>query len=364
MSHRSTIWLIGILASGVALLGRVSGLYSDLTVRFFGSFEGHSIIPLWLEVVCVILFAFGTAIVGLQVTQTKYRIGLFLAILLQPVSAVAVGHLAGCWVAPFAWLTAILVALLGVVGHRFTSVGKRERLLREVFGKNVSEASLAKLVMLPDAVSAKTSVATILSARYLGENWGEAEQLAAQLREEFAWVELQTGHRLLAVWDMPVSLPTAAESAVAASFKLGENWQAGIASGEIAGGLVSETRQWQMRGGAFEKADALCQANATFGSPILLDLATTDLVRDAIVVRPVDFVVLPATSIGVEVFQPLSRIATASHDVIAARDSFWEAVIYFRQKRFPEALAAFQKSGSDAVVDYYLKRLEKLTSSC
>lgn len=364
MSQRAIIWLIGIVASGLAMLGRFGGLYEDWNVRFLNLPKEMGNFPLWVELVCVGLFAFGTAIVGMQITEAKFRRGLLLAILLQPISAAAVGELAGCWISPFAWLVSIVSAWLGVVAYRLTNAGKRERQIREIFGKYLSRDSLAKLLRDPFAFSAKTAQATILSARYLGNDWSEIEKQANRFRENSAWVELQTGNRLLAVWDMPLSLPAAAENAIEASLGMSDDWQAGVATGEVCGELLAEVQQWQMSGAVFEKADALCQANATFGSHILLDLPTSDTVRESIILRPVEFLILPASELGVEVFQPLALVKNASEEAVQQRDCFWEAVIFFRQKRFSEALAAFHKSGNDAVVQYYLRRLEKLTSSC
>ncbi len=361
MSHRAIIWLIGIFASGLALLGLFGGAFASWNAIWPGN--GAMIFPLWVEAVCAVLFALGTAFVGMQVTAPKYQVGLLLVILLQPLSASAVGQLVGVRVPPFAWLVAIIAAWLGVVAYRFTGVGKRERLLRDIFGKNLSDESLARLRPMPDALSARTVRATVLSARHTGGDWNEVERLAAHLREHSAWVEVQAGNRLLGVWDIPLALPTPAETAVVATLGLGDGWQAGMATGEVSGECISATRQWNMSGAVFEKAGALCLANETFGSRLLLDLPTADLVRDSIVVRPVDFFVLPGADLGVEIFEPLASTARASREILAERDAFWEAVIFFRQRRFSEASSALHKSGNDPVVDYYRRRIEKLTPS-
>ncbi len=363
MTHRAMIWLIGLMASGLALLGRLGGLYQSWDARLLASLHlpvGHGIFPFWVEMLCTVLFAFGTVVIGMEVASSWFRLGLVLVILLQPVSAVAVGALAGTWISPFAWLTTIVAAWLGVVACRFSSVGKRQRLVREVFGKHLSDPAIARLLLQHDALTPKTRPATILSARYLGSEWSRVEETASRLRNTSAWVELQTGNRLLAVWNIPLELGLAAVNAVASTLEMTSNWHVGVATGEVFGELL--TNHWQMRGPCFEKADALCQANTTFGSHVLVDLATADLVRDQIVLRPVDFLTLPASELGVEVFEPLALTKSASPETVAQRDRFWEAVIFFRQKRFAEALAAFQKSGDDAVVRYYLRRLEKPTS--
>jgi len=354
------IWLVGLLASGLAMLARLAGLFAGWDARLL---KGPGEFPLWVELVCAVLFAFGTAMVASQVTAPKFRAGLIAAILLQPASAMAVGALAGVRVSPFTWLVAILTALGGVAAYRFSSAGKRAGLVRDVFGKHLSTEALARLLGQSDAMESRATKATILSARYLGADWAVVEDVAHRLREQSAWVEVQTGNRLLAVWNLPLTVDSPAAGAVEASLDLGDDWQRGVATGEVRGELTSGAEQWQMRGLAFEKSDALCQANNTFGSRVLLDLATADLVRDSIILRPVDFLVLPASEMATEVFEPLAMATEATPEAVARRDRFWEAVIFFRQKRFAEALAAFDKSGKDPVVQYYQKRLEKLTSS-
>lgn len=364
MSQRALVGWISLIASGVALLARFGGLFHSWDANTAAALHvplANAAIPLWLDAICAVLFATGTAIIGVQISASRFRLGLLLATLLQPVSAMAVGALACSWVSPFSWLTAIVSSLLGIAIYHFSDAGKRKLRLQFVFGKNLSESSLTQLKNEPTSFDSKSAEATVLSARFLGKDWSTVEAAAALLREKSAWVELQTGNRLLAVWNIPLPVSDGPVRAVEATLELAADWQIGVATGEVSGQLPASD-QWQMHGTPFEKADALCQANTTFGSHILLDLATADRVRDSFVLRPVDFLKLPAHEMSVEIFEPLASSETASDETVAQRDRFWEAVIFFRQKRFSEALAAFKKSGDDPVVHYYLTRLEKLTS--
>ena len=363
MSQRTLVGWISLIASGLALLVRVGGLLQSWDANTAAALHvplANAAIPFWLDAICAALFATGTAIIGVQVSASRFRFGLLFATLLQPISAMGVGALAGSWVSPFTWQTAIASSLLGITVYHFSDAGKRERRLQLVFGKNLSESSLTQLKNEPASLDSRSVEATVLSARFLGHDWAEVETAAAFLREKSAWVELQTGNRLLAVWNIPLPVTDGPDRPVEATLELAAHWQIGVSTGEVSGRLPASD-QWQMQGTPFEKADALCQANATFGSHILLDLATADRVRDSFVLRPVDFLKLPTHAMKVEIFEPLASSQTASAEIVAQRDRFWEAVIYFRQKRFSEALAAFQKSGDDPVVDYYLTRLEKLS---
>jgi len=60
-----------------------------------------------------------------------------------------------------------------------------------------------------------------------------------------------------------------------------------------------------------------------------------------------------------------SLAASAAADEVARRDSFWTGVVYFRERRWNEAFAEFQKARKsngreDAPLQWYLHRLEPL----
>src|SRR5262249_58923768 len=66
-----------------------------------------------------------------------------------------------------------------------------------------------------------------------------------------------------------------------------------------------------------------------------------------------------------DVAEPLWLAAEATPEHIARRDSFWSAVVLYREKRWVEAYSEFQKArGSeeqeDPPLQFYLRRLEPL----
>ena len=61
-----------------------------------------------------------------------------------------------------------------------------------------------------------------------------------------------------------------------------------------------------------------------------------------------------------EIFEPIALLEAVEEETLEQRYHFWKAIIYFRQNRYSEALEYFQKAGPDPVVDYWLKRLEKV----
>ena len=96
-----------------------------------------------------------------------------------------------------------------------------------------------------------------------------------------------------------------------------------------------------------------------------MDTATFDLVSDAVVARPIDFVSGLNSHDRLEVYEPLWPAAEAAPERVAQRDSFWSGVVLYREQRWAEAYSEFQKArGSDEDDDpplqFYLRRLEPL----
>ena len=96
-----------------------------------------------------------------------------------------------------------------------------------------------------------------------------------------------------------------------------------------------------------------------------MDTSTFDRVSEAVVARPIDFVSGLNSHDRLEVYEPLWLAAEAGPERVARRDSFWSGVVLYREKRWAEAYAEFQKArGSetedDPPLEFYLRRLEPL----
>ncbi|MEO6870723.1 MAG: hypothetical protein ABI233_00715, partial [Chthoniobacterales bacterium] len=66
-----------------------------------------------------------------------------------------------------------------------------------------------------------------------------------------------------------------------------------------------------------------------------------------------------------EVYELLALAAEASESEIACRDSFWKGLVYFRERRWAEAFAEFNRARREEVpqdepLQWYLRRLEPL----
>jgi len=118
-------------------------------------------------------------------------------------------------------------------------------------------------------------------------------------------------------------------------------------------------------GEPLELARRFCAANRFYGSHILIGTRTFDLASNRIVARPIDFLMEMDSQERHEIYEPLWLASEAKPEHIARRDSFWNGIVLYREKRWAEAYTEFQKArGSDdeddAPLQFYLRRLEPL----
>jgi hypothetical protein len=143
--------------------------------------------------------------------------------------------------------------------------------------------------------------------------------------------------------------------------------RAGLSSGAIIAGALQESRRPLLlaSGEPIDLARRFCALNRFYGSRALMDTATFDRVSEEVVARPIDFVSGLNSHDRLEVYEPLWLAAEAGPERVAQRDSFWNGVVLYREKRWAEAYTEFQKArGSetedDPPLEFYLRRLEPL----
>jgi adenylate cyclase len=208
-------------------------------------------------------------------------------------------------------------------------------------------------------------------------------ETASRLVEEGAYLQAADGEGVVGVFGFPATEPEHAQKAACVVLdmiknfsdpvedkeKIAASWdiRAGISSGAIVAGALQESRRPLLlaSGEPIDLARRLCALNRFYGSGALMDTATFDRVNEAIVARPIDFVSGLNSHDRLEVYEPLWLAAEAAPERVAQRDSFWSGVILYREKRWAEAYAEFQKArGSetedDPPLEFYLRRLEPL----
>jgi class 3 adenylate cyclase len=206
---------------------------------------------------------------------------------------------------------------------------------------------------------------------------------AAHLTKEGAYLHAADGEGVVAFFGFPVPNIEHAQKAVRVVLDLmkifregrepneniSRNWNicAGVSSGVIiAGALKHGERPLLLASGEpIELARRFCALNHFYGSGALIDTPTFDRVSETVVARPIDFVSGLNSHDRLEIYQPLWFAADVTPEHIARRDSFWSAVVLYREKRWAEAYSEFQKARGpeeeeDPPLQFYLRRLEPL----
>ena len=208
-------------------------------------------------------------------------------------------------------------------------------------------------------------------------------ETAAQLTKEGAYLHAADGEGVVAFFGFPIPSTEHAQKAVRVVLdlmktfresrerneKISRNWNicGGISSGVIIAGALKDSERPLLlaSGEPIELARRFCALNHFYGSGALIDTPTFDQVSETVVARPIDFVSGLNSHDRLEIYEPLWLAAEATPEHIARRDSFWSAVVLYREKRWAEAYNEFQKArGSekeeDPPLQFYLRRLQPL----
>lgn len=199
-------------------------------------------------------------------------------------------------------------------------------------------------------------------------------------QEAGAFVETAAGEGIVAILGYPSAVAQHAEKAtrvamrVVEGFPNGQNGEsetavtvnAGVSSGRI---IVAPLRA-DNRGGVLaagepiELARRFCIANRFYGSRVLIGPATFEMAGDALIARPIDFLSGVDARERHEIYEPIALAENATPDALQRRDSFWNGVVLYREKRWAEAYAHFQRArlpdSDDPPLQLYLRRLEPL----
>jgi len=400
--------LITTLVIGVAVALIVGALHAT---RVIAGFEGVAaqlvtdyagatrVVGEKWQYVLVLLIAFSVAWLSLS-NVPRWRAWLLVGLLLVELFGLAwVCSLYRVFFQPAPSILALVLALLAAEAWMAFLRRNRSHLIRTVFADRVSTEQFRRLSdgRIPFDAEAKTYNVSIVVCD-IGNKLTFAEgsepaafteatakfirQTAARLVEAGAYLQAADGEGLVGVFGFPAPDPEHAQKAARVVLDMIKNsrergegkekvaggWdiRGGISSGAIIAGALQESRPMLLASGEpIYLARRFCALNRFYGSRALLDTSTFDRVSDAIVARPIDFVTGLNSHDRLEVYEPLWLAAEAGPERVAQRDSFWSGVVLYREKRWAEAYAEFQKArGSetedDPALEFYLRRLEPL----
>jgi class 3 adenylate cyclase len=352
------------------------------------------------QYVFVLVIALGVAWLGLSdpAGARRWRAWLLIGLLLVELFALAwVCSLYRVFFQPAPSVLAVVFAVL--VAELWSVFLRRNRshLIRTLFADRVSNDQFRRLNdgrisfdVEPRTYEVSVVVCDIGNKLTFAEG-GEAaaftevtgkfiRETAARLVEAGAYLQAADGEGVVGVFGFPGPDPEHTQKATRVVLDLIKNSsehdednekiaaiRAGISSGAIIAGALQDSRRPLLlaSGEPIDLARRFCALNRFYGSRALMETATFDRVSEAVVARPIDFVSGLNSHDRLEVYEPLWLVAEAGPERVAKRDSFWSGVVLYREKRWAEAYAEFQKArGSetedDPALEFYMRRLEPL----
>lgn len=335
-------------------------------------------------------------------TVRRGRIALMILILLLELAGAAwLCSLYGFAYQPFSALVAVALAFL--ISERWAVLSRRtsSHLAQTYFGERLSKSQISRLAegeipleTEPKAHEVTVVVCDVANKYDLAEEADPAE--FAQTTEAFirrttnlfleadGYIHAADGEGVVAIFGFPDASGDHADKAVRVALGLVNSFSKmrqqnngdpfgrcdvhmGVSSGTI---IVAPLQNGERpglltTGEPVELARRFCVANRFYGSHVLIGPRTFELASKHIVARPIDFLSGVNSQERHEIYEPLWLATEAKAEHIARRDSFWNGVVLYREKRWAEAYTEFQKARGpdgedDAPLQLYLRRLETL----
>ena len=396
--------IIGLAVAGIVGALHSYGVFAAIEQPVAGLIThfrkvSHVIADEWLYVIIAIL---SLGIAGLTIASSRRtRIALLVGALL--IELLALAWICALYHVLFQPLPSLLAVVLAyVAADRTVAIAThgRAHLAQTLFGGRLSGGQMQRVIEgdMPLNTEARTYEATVvvcdIANKYdLAEDTDPAA--FAETTEKFirrttglllragGYIQAADGEGVVAIFGFPDGDSEHAEKAVRvtldliSSFRdsrrpnngdlLGGEVHLGVSSGTMIVAPIShdDTPSLLTSGEPVELARRFCVANRFYGSRILIGPRTFELASKVVVARPIDFLSGVNTQERHEIYEPLWLAAEAKPEHLARRDSFWNGVVLYREKRWAEAYSEFQKARgpdaeNDAPLQLYLRRLEPL----
>jgi adenylate cyclase len=396
---------IALIAAAIVIVLHVTGLLQRLELAVAGYFSNpqtatRSVGEKW-QYILVLLSSLGVAWMTLMTASRRRTAWLVLILLVEFVGLSWVCSLYHTFFQPLPSIAAVALAFGFAQGWIFISTRTRAYLAKTFFAQHLSTKQMRRMIEgdIPVATDPRVYDVTVvvcdIANKYdLAEETDPAE--FAQTTEKFirrttdlfleadGYIHSADGEGVVAIFGFPDSRGEHADKAVRVTLGLVDSFRKarqsnngdffgkcdvhmGVSSGTIIVAPLKDGARPGLltTGEPVELARRFCVANRFYGSRILIGPRTFELASKHIVARPIDFLSGVNSQERHEIYEPLWLAAEAKPEHIARRDSFWNGVVLYREKRWAEAYTEFQKArgpdgDEDAPLQLYLRRLETL----
>jgi class 3 adenylate cyclase len=399
-----TTLIIGVAVAGIVNVLHASGLIAHFELAVIGLISNYAratrIVSEKWQPGIVLPLSLGVAWLTLSsVPRRRVRLlVLFLVIELLGLSWVC--SLYRIFFQPLPSIFVVVITWLVTEGWIVFLRQDRSDLSRTLFTDRLSNKELRRLLEgaisfdpQPRGHEVSVVVCDVANKHDLAEGSGPAvfaettekfiRDVADRLLEAGGYIQAADGEGVIAIFGFPDGNIEHANKAVQVALDLDRHYRerrqnngeipencdthVGVSSGTI---IIAPLKNGERpallaTGEPIELARRFCAANRLYGSHILIGTRTFDLASNRIVARPIDFLMEMDSQERHEIYEPLWLASEAKPEHIARRDSFWNGIVLYREKRWAEAYTEFQKArGSDdeddAPLQFYLRRLEPL----
>ena len=397
--------IIGAVVSAIIIglhATRLTLPWEEGTMRALtGGHQTTQVVGLKMQCALVVVISIGVALLVLVSWRRR--------LLAWPLGILALEVLAVSWVCvlykvsfqPLPSLSALVLSFAAANGYAAFLGRTRSALAQTYFRGRVSDAKRASIASgkLPFKLEARSYETTavvcdIANKHDLAEEC--SPPVLAQITEKFirqatasfldagAYIETVTGEGIVAIFGFPGADEGQAEKATRHALTLLQSFEKmrasaqddiwkkfkihlGISSGTTIMGPLEKNDRPELltMGEPVELARRFCIANRFYGSSLLIGPRTFEMASKVIVARPIDFLSGVDVRERHEIYEPLMLASEATSEQIARRDSFWNGVVLYREKRWGEAYSHFLKARGpndldDAPLQLYMRRLEPL----
>ena len=308
----------------------------------------------------------------------------------------------GLFFDPAPVILALLISVTALWLFRQTRSGAREPALRRLFGQRLRPGIFRRLVEgeLPVAFPGELHEASVLVCTVhnhvdLMEVLDPADYVAIMnlylrtasdfLVDVGGYLDECSGESIRVVFGVPLPVegaPNHAAKAARAAIDLvtrleelnrecDRTWQKrldfriGLNSGQMVAGAFGGARvgRYSVSGPVVEFARHLSAACAQYGCRILAGPLGFEMASGAVEARPIDLLLRAGSRRRVELYEFLAPKDSLSPERERSRDQFWKGVIFFRERKWEEAIKSFASARipgiPDKVLDHYLERVER-----
>lgn len=399
---KSFLILLSITATIVVLLHLVgsfvgAGIVWQNLIHAAALHSCASMIPLTLA-----LFLIPVSLwIGLG-SSLREMLLLALAAFLLVLGGSLVASLYNSYLNPVPGIAALFLSVIAITLFRKTEAGSREPVLRRLFGQRLRPEIFRQLVDGKLSVDfpgemheATVMVCSVHNHVELMEVLKPADYVALMnlylrtasdfLVDVGGYLDECSGESIRVVFGVPLPpsgvLNHAAKASRAAidlvsrleelNRECDNRWQqrldfrVGVNSGPMIAAAYGGARlgRYSVSGPVVDFTRHLSAACAQYGCRILSGPLSYEMASENVEGRPIDLLQRAGSRRRVELYEFLAPKNSLSPERERSRDEFWKGVIFFRERKWEEAIKAFASARipgiPDRVLDYYLERVER-----